>query len=288
MDSPKIQAIPTKLSLNCRGRLVSLSTPAVMGIINITPDSFFAGSRNQADEHLLLQAGQMLNNGATFLDLGGYSTRPGAEEVSIQEEIDRVVPAIALITKHLPQALVSVDTFRAPVAEAAVSAGAVIVNDISSGEDDENMLPLVGRLNTPYIMMHKRGTPKTMQQFAQYEDVTNDLLDYFAQRIQPAQQQGIKDIILDPGFGFAKTLQHNYALLQHLKSFEITGLPVLAGVSRKKMIQQITGTDAAGALNGTSVVHTIALLNGARILRAHDVKEAMECINIVKATYGDI
>lgn len=288
MDSPKIQAIPAKLSLNCRGKLVSLQTPVVMGIINITPDSFFAGSRNKAGDNLLQQAETMIEQGATFLDLGGYSTRPGAEEVSIAAETDRVVPAIELITKNLPHALISVDTFRASVAEAAVKAGAVVINDISSGEDDAAMMALVGRLNTPYVMMHKRGTPKTMQQFAQYEDVTREVLDYFAQRIHLAQQHGIKDIIIDPGFGFAKNLTHNYQLLRNLNNLTISGYPILAGVSRKKMIQQVTGTDAGGALNGTSVVHTIALLSGARILRAHDVKEAMECINIVKATYGNI
>lgn len=289
MDIPKLQAHNTKLSLNCRGKLLVLSQPAVMGILNVTPDSFFEGSRMRALDDLLKKAENMLAQGATFIDIGGYSTRPGAAEVAIDDEISRVVPAVEYLHKNLPEAVLSIDTFRAKVAKYAIEAGAHIINDISSGEDDADMLSTVAALGAvPYIMMHKRGTPQTMQQFTQYTDVALEVLEYFNQKIAAAKQAGIVDLIVDPGFGFAKTQEQNYKLLKQLHHFHVTGLPVLVGVSRKKMIQNITHTDAAGALNGTSVVNTIALLNGAQILRVHDVKEAVECINIVKATYGNI
>ncbi len=288
MDIPKLQAHNTKLSLNCRGKLLVLSQPAVMGILNVTPDSFFEGSRMRALDDLLKKAENMLKQGATFFDIGGYSTRPGAAEVAIDDEISRVVPAVEYLHKNLPEAVLSIDTFRAKVAKYAIEAGAHIINDVSSGEDDADMLSTVAALGAvPYIMMHKRGTPQTMQQFTQYTDVTLDVLEYFNQKIAAAKQAGIVDLIVDPGFGFAKTQEQNYELLKQLHHFHVTGLPVLVGVSRKKMIQNITYRDAAGALNGTSVVNTIALLNGAQILRVHDVKEAVECINIVKATYGN-
>lgn len=288
MDIPKLQAHNTKLSLNCRGKLLVLSQPAVMGILNVTPDSFFEGSRMRALDDLLKKAENMLAQGATFIDIGGYSTRPGAAEVAIDDEISRVVPAVEHLHKNLPEAVLSIDTFRAKVAKYAIEVGAHIINDISSGEDDADMLSTVAALGAvPYIMMHKRGTPQTMQQFTQYTDITLDVLEYFNQKIAAAKQAGIVDLIIDPGFGFAKTQEQNYELLKQLHHFHITGLPILVGVSRKKMIQNITHTDAAGALNGTSVVNTIALLNGAQILRVHDVKEAVECINIVKATYGN-
>jgi dihydropteroate synthase len=288
MDIPKLQAHNTKLSLNCRGKLLVLSQPAVMGILNVTPDSFFEGSRMGALDDLLKKAENMLAQGATFIDIGGYSTRPCAAEVAIDDEISRVVPAVEHLHKNLPEAVLSIDTFRAKVAKYAIEAGAHIINDISSGEDDADMLSTVAALGAvPYIMMHKRGTPQTMQQFTQYTDVTLDVLEYFNQKIAAAKQAGIVDLIVDPGFGFAKTQEQNYKLLKQLHHFHITGLPILVGVSRKKMIQNITHTDAIGALNGTSVVNTIALLNGAQILRVHDVKEAVECINIVKATYGN-
>lgn len=286
MDGLKIQATPQKLTLNCRGKLISLHKPVVMGIVNTTPDSFFESSRANNTKVLLQQVEQMLNEGATFIDMGGYSTRPGAQDISIDEEVMRVVPAISEVIKRFPEVLISVDTFRAKVATEAVNAGAVLVNDISSGDDDPNMLDAVAHLHVPYAMMHKRGTPQTMQQFAHYENVTADVLSYFTQKIAVAKQTGITDLIIDPGFGFAKTLEHNYQLLRELEAFKVLGLPILVGVSRKKMIQAITHTDATGALNGTSVVNTIALLKGAHILRVHDVKEAVECINIVNTTHG--
>jgi dihydropteroate synthase len=289
MDIPKLQAHNTKLSLNCRGKLLVLSQPVVMGILNITPDSFFEGSRMGALDQLLAKAENMLAQGATFIDLGGYSTRPGAADIGVDDELNRVVPAVEHLHKYLPQAILSIDTFRAKVAKYGIEAGAHIINDISSGDDDTKMLDTVGNLGTtPYIMMHKRGTPQTMHQFAKYTNVTLDVLEYFNQKVAAAKQAGIIDLIIDPGFGFAKTIEQNYQLLRELSHFQITGLPLLVGVSRKKMIQQITQTDVKGALNGTTVVNTLALLNGAKILRVHDVKEAADCIKIVNATYGNI
>lgn len=287
MDASKIQAIRQKLSLNCRGRLVLLDKPAVMGILNITPDSFYEQSRTGSDE-LAERAGRMLDEGATFIDIGGYSTRPGAANVSVQEETDRVIPAIEQVCRHFPDALISVDTFRAGVAEWAVKAGAAIINDVSSGDDDPDMLTTVARLKVPYIMMHKKGTPQTMNQLAHYDNLILEILEYFNRKISEARQLGITDLVLDPGFGFAKKLEHNYELLRKLGDLRVAGLPILAGVSRKKMIQAVAQTDSAGALNGTTVAHTIALLNGASILRAHDVKQAIECINIVNTTYGNL
>lgn len=286
MDQPKIQAIAQKLTLNCKGRLVLLDKPAVMGILNVTPDSFFETSRT-GGEQLIEKAGRMIAEGATFIDIGGYSSRPGAPDVSVEEEISRVIPAIELLHEQFPEMLISVDTFRAKVAELAVKAGAALVNDISSGDDDEDMMATVAHLEVPYIMMHKRGTPRNMNKLAEYENVTLEVLDYFNHKIAEAKLAGIVDLILDPGFGFAKNTQHNYELLNNMNDLQVAGLPLLVGVSRKKMIQNITLTDAAGALNGTTIVNTLALLNGANILRVHDVKEAVECINIVRATHGN-
>ena len=285
MQQLELQTSGRKLTVNCKGRLLDFNLPVAMGILNITPDSFFEGSRKQTGNELINTANNLLNQGAAILDIGGYSSRPGADFVSEEEELNRVIPAIEQIIQHFPDVIISIDTFRSSVAKAAVEAGACIVNDISSGEDDPNMMATVGKLGVPYIMMHKRGNPQTMQQFAQYENVTQELLTYFIEKIQAAKQQGIRDIIIDPGFGFAKTLEHNYTLLRTLKEFHILGYPLLVGVSRKKMIQLVTHTQANEALNGTTAANTIALMNGADILRVHDVKEAVECINIVKATY---
>lgn len=288
MEHTKFQALNKKLSLNCKGQLVLLNQPLVMGIVNATPDSFFAHSRKQGLEDALKQAEQMIRDGATFIDIGGYSSRPGADDVSEEEELNRVIPVIEYLSKHLNNVLISVDTFRASIAKMAVEAGAFMVNDISSGDADDQMMPTVASLNVPYIMMHKQGSPKTMQQHPSYKNVTLDVLKYFNEKISLAKQAGITDLIIDPGFGFGKTLSHNYQLLRELADFNIAGLPVLVGVSRKKMIQTIANVDVAHALNGTSAANTIAVLNGANILRVHDVKEAVECINIVKATYGNI
>jgi dihydropteroate synthase len=281
-----LQTLSSKITLNCRGRLISLEHPVVMGILNVTPDSFFDGGHHTDIDHALVQAEKMLSEGATFIDIGGYSSRPGAEDISVNEELKRTIPVIENLSKKFPEAVISIDTFRAKVAYEAIHAGAHIVNDISSGDDDPEMISIVGNLHVPYIMMHKKGTPQNMHQNPYYDDVVLEVMNYFTQKVADAKAAGITDLILDSGFGFGKNLQHNYALLNALHDFQLFGLPVLAGVSRKKMIQHIVRNDADGALNGTTAANTIALLKRAAILRVHDVKEAIECINIVKATYG--
>jgi dihydropteroate synthase len=273
----------TVYSLNCRGKLVTIDQPVVMGILNVTPDSFFEGSRQPSLDHVLATAERMLQQGATILDVGGQSTRPGAADIGGQEETDRVVPAIEAIAAHFPDALISVDTFRSPVARAAVNAGAHIINDVSGGSLDADMHTTVGELQAPYICMHMRGTPATMQQLTQYNNVVEDVIDYFVERIDQCRKAGINDVIIDPGFGFAKTPAQNFQLLRELQSFQILGLPVLLGVSRKSTICKTLNIDADEALNGTSVLNTIGLLNGARILRVHDVKEAVEAVKLVAA-----
>ncbi|RPE08286.1 dihydropteroate synthase [Chitinophaga lutea] len=265
----------------CRGKLVDLSTPAVMGIINVTDDSFYANSRTRTLHHIVERAGQLLADGAVFLDIGAQSTRPGAEMVGAPEETERLLPAIHAILHHYPEALLSVDTFHASVAEKCILAGAAIVNDVSAGDMDPDMLAVTASLQAPYIAMHMQGTPATMQQNPQYTDVTQEVLGYFLQKLHQCREAGIKDVILDPGFGFGKTLAHNHILLQQLDLLQVAGAPILAGVSRKSMIYRLLGGTPAEALNGTTVLHTIALLNGAAILRAHDVKEAVECVRIV-------
>lgn len=274
-------------TLNCKGRLLALDKPVVMGIINATPDSFYEGSRFTLTEDILGQAEKMLQDGATILDIGGQSTRPGSTQVGEHEEMERVIPAIETIGLHFPQALISVDTYRAAVAQKAVDAGASIVNDVSGGSIDQQMIPVVAELDVPYICMHMKGTPDNMQQHAEYEDVTREVLDYFIRKIETCRKAGIKDIILDPGFGFAKTIQHNFELLRNLSLLQMPGCPLLVGLSRKSTVYKTLGTDAAGALNGTTVMNTIALLNGANILRVHDVKEAVEAVRLVGA-YRDV
>lgn len=268
------------MTVNCKGQLVDLSTPKVMGILNLTPDSFFDGGKYKDASAILNQVEQMLNTGATFIDIGGYSSRPGADFVSETEELQRVIPTIKLILKQFPQTLISVDTFRSAVAKQSIAAGACMVNDISGGKLDEQMITTVSKLGVPYIMMHMRGNPKTMQQLTNYDDLVKDILSYFAERIAKAHAAKINDIIIDPGFGFAKTLEQNYKLLNKLKLLEIAGKPMLAGVSRKSMIYKTLNISAKEALNGTTALHIIALQNGANILRVHDVKEAMECVTL--------
>jgi dihydropteroate synthase len=283
-----LQTLFKKITLNCKGRIVCLDRPTVMGILNITPDSFYDGGRYKNTDEALKQVGKMLNDGATFIDIGAYSSRPGAADVSVENELKNAIPVIELVSKEFPQAIISIDTFRAKVAEEAISAGAHIVNDISSGDDDDEMFATVSKLNAPYIMMHKKGSPQNMQHNPHYENVVLDVMNYFTEKVDSAKAAGIVDLILDPGFGFGKNLEHNYQLLNSLNDFQIFGLPILAGISRKKMIQKIIGTDVQNSLNGTTSANTIALLNGANILRVHDVKEAVECINIVNATHGII
>ncbi len=249
-----------------------------MGIINTTPDSFFAGSRQPGIDAAVAQAATMLQQGATILDIGGQSTRPGSSAVEEGEECDRVLPVIEAVAKALPAAYISVDTFYAQVARQSVAAGATIVNDISGGTLDKHMLPTVATLQVPYICMHLKGTPQTMHAYATYDDVVKEVLDYFIQKINECKAAGIHDIIVDPGFGFAKTIAHNFQLLQQLRAFSILEKPLLIGLSRKGTIHKTLNISADDALNGTTVVNTIALLNGAHILRVHDVKEAMEAI----------
>lgn len=251
-----------------------------MGIINITPDSFYAGSRKPHVDEALQQAEKMLTDGAAFLDLGAYSSRPGADDISAPEETDRLLPVVEVIAKTFPDAVLSIDTFRAKVAEAAIKAGAHIINDISGGALDADMFNTVARLQVPFILMHMKGTPQNMTQMAHYDDVFDEVLGYFVSKYQQLKQLGVHDVIIDPGFGFAKKQEHNYTLIRRLQEFDILGLPLLAGISRKKMIYGLLGGTAAEALNGTSVLNTIALSKGANILRVHDVKEAVEAIKI--------
>jgi dihydropteroate synthase len=273
-----------KATLNAGGKLIDLTSPKVMGIINLTPDSFYAGSRKQGIDEALLQAKKMLDDGATFLDIGAYSSRPGANDISIQEETDRLLPVVEALVLHFPDAVLSIDTFRAQVAEAAINAGAHIINDISGGELDTGMFATVARLQAPYILMHMKGTPQNMQQLANYDDVFAEVYDYFVEKYQQLKQLGVHDVIIDPGFGFAKKPEHSYALMRRLQDFAPLQLPVLAGISRKKMIYGLLGTTAADALNGTTALNTIALTKGANILRVHDVKEAVETVKIWEAT----
>lgn len=269
-----------KVTLNAGGKLIDLSTPKVMGIINLTPDSFYAGSRKQDMGAILQQAQKMLKEGATFLDLGAYSSRPGAADISVQEEMERLLPAVEAIVKDNPDAILSIDTFRAAVATAAVKAGAHIINDISGGELDTDMFATVANLQVPYILMHMKGTPQNMNQMANYENVFNEVFDYFTYKYHQLKQLGVKDVILDPGFGFAKKTEHSYALMHRLQDFKVLQLPLLAGVSRKNMIYKTLGITADEALNGTTALNTIALTKGANILRVHDVKEAVEAAKI--------
>jgi len=269
-----------KTTLNCGGKLVSLLQPAVMGILNVTPDSFYDGGRYIGSNALLARAETMLREGATFLDIGGYSTRPQAPEVSEEEEHSRVVPAIRAVRKAFPDCLISVDTFRASIAEAAINEGADIINDISGGELDNAMFGTAGRLQVPYILMHMRGTPQTMNKLTHYDDIILELVSYFEKKVALLRTAGVKDIILDPGFGFAKTMDQNYELLRRLRDFDMLGLPVLAGMSRKSMTYKLLDVPASEALAGTIVLNTIALMQGARILRVHDVKEAVQTVKI--------
>lgn len=261
--------------------MLTLDTPKIMGILNVTPDSFHDGGRFTHVDNAVLQAGKMLEQGANIIDVGGYSTRPGADDIPVDEELNRTIPVIEGLVKEYPGAIISIDTFRAKVAEAAIQAGAAIINDISAGDDDAEMIPLVARLNVPYIIMHKQGTPKTMQVSPQYTDVVQEVLQYMAGKVALLRSLHVHDIIADPGFGFGKTTEHNYRLLKQLEAFKILDVPLLAGVSRKRMVNQVLGIKAAEALNGTTVVNTLALLNGANILRVHDVKEAAEAAKVV-------
>ncbi|SDL77912.1 dihydropteroate synthase [Catalinimonas alkaloidigena] len=268
-------------TLRIHDRLLDLSTPRVMGILNVTQDSFYDQSRYPTVTLALQKAEQMLQQGATFLDVGGYSSRPGADDIPVDEELRRVVPVIEALAQRFPEAVLSVDTFRAAVAERAVEAGAALVNDISGGELDPDMFATVGRLQMPYILMHMRGTPQTMTTLNQYEDLVQELVDFFQEKVYFLRKHLVKDIILDPGFGFAKNRTQNFALLAELDTLKMLELPLLVGLSRKSLIWRTLGIKPEEALNGTTVLHTLALQKGANILRVHDVKEAMEVIQLV-------
>ena len=267
-------------TLNCKGRLLVVDKPLVMGIINATPDSFFSGSRHQGTNAILRQAEQMIKDGATILDIGGQSTRPGSEKISAEEELQRVIAPIGAIHNNFPEVFISTDTYYSKVAMEAVAAGASIINDISAGSIDLNMIGTVAALHTPYVLMHMQGTPQTMQQQPKYENVTKEVLDFFIGKADLLRKAGIHDIIIDCGFGFGKTTASNFELIKNLSVFKMLNAPMLLGISRKSFINKTLGVTMEEALNGTTALNTIGLMNGASILRVHDVKEAVEAINL--------
>ena len=269
--------------INVNGRLLDLSYPQVMGILNVTPDSFYAGCRAETEIAIADRARQILEEGASIIDIGAYSSRPNAEHISAEEELNRLRPALKILNKNHPDAIISVDTFRADVAQVCVKEyGVAIINDIAGGEMDKKMFDTVANLQVPYIMMHMQGTPQDMQLTPHYDNILKDTFLYFAEKVQKLRDNGLNDIILDPGFGFGKTLDHNYELLSHLEEFSIFELPLLVGVSRKSMITKLLGITSDEALNGTTILNTIALEKGADILRVHDVKEAVQVVKIVE------
>ncbi len=270
------------LTINCKGRLLSLEEAKVMAILNVTPDSFYDGGQHHLHETAVAKALQYLSEGAAIIDIGGQSTRPGAERVSEAEELQRVIPVIELLLKAAPDTLIAVDTYRAAVAKTAVEAGACMVNDISAGTLDSMLLPTVAQLQVPYVLMHMQGTPETMQLAPDYDNVVTAVYDFFSKQVAALKEMGITDIILDPGFGFGKTVAHNYQLVAALPLFTKLGFPLLAGISRKSMITKVLNITPAEALNGSTVLHTIALQNGAKLLRVHDVKPALEAIRLVQ------
>jgi dihydropteroate synthase len=268
------------MTLNCRGRLVDLCTPKIMGIINATPDSFYSKSRVATSDDLKIRIEQMIEDGVDIIDIGAYSSRPNAEHISQEEELNRLLPLVEFIKKEYPNLLVSIDTFRAKVADECIQRGADLINDISGGQIEDELLEVIANKEVPYILMHMRGTPQTMMQYTQYEHLANELLLYFSKGIQKAKKAGIKDVIIDPGFGFSKTLEQNYQLLNNLELLNSLEAPLLIGISRKSMISKALNTTAEKSLNGTTALHMIALSKGAKILRVHDVKEAVECVKL--------
>ena len=271
-------------SINCRGNLIDLDKPKVMGILNLTPDSFYDGGKFTSDRQILKQVEKMLTEGATFIDMGAYSSRPGASHVSLEEERSRLLPALKRVLKEFDQALVSVDTFRSEIARESVEEGAALINDISAGHLDPDMFSTIAQLQVPYIIMHMRGTPQDMQEKVQYNNLVKEIIYYFSERIFELRKLGVNDIVIDPGYGFSKTLEQNYELLGKSELLGHLGLPVLTGVSRKSMLYKLIGTGPEEALPATVAAQTIALLNGSSILRVHDVKEAMQTIQIVEKT----
>ncbi len=268
-------------TINIKGNLIDLATPLIMGIVNVTPDSFYSGSRKQSEKEIVERVQQILDEGGTIIDIGGQSTAPTSTLHTPQEELKRIEPVLAFIQRQFPDAILSIDTFYAEVAKTAVEKyGVAIINDISGGQLDETMFVTVAALNVPYILMHMRGTPQTMQQFTHYDNFIEDIIFYFSEKIAHLNSLGVNDIIVDPGFGFSKTLEQNYELMAHLKYFHIFETPLLVGISRKSMTYKLLNTDAEGSLNGTTVLNTYALQSGANILRVHDVKQAVECVKL--------
>jgi dihydropteroate synthase len=271
------------MTINCKQQLIDLSTPKVMGILNLTPDSFYDGGRFKDESAILNQVEKMLNDGAAFIDIGAYSSRPNADVVKETEELKRLLPIIKFLIKQFPEIVISVDTFRSQIARQAIELGAALINDISAGQLDDQMFETIASLQVPYIMMHMRGNPQTMQNQTTYEDLINDLIFYFSEKIQKARSLGINDLIIDPGFGFAKTQSQNFTILEELNLFNMLELPILAGISRKSMVYKTLNTTSNEALNGTTALNMIALHKGAKLLRVHDVKEAVECVKLYNA-----
>jgi len=271
------------MTINCKGRLIDLKKPKVMGILNITPDSFYDGGKYKDEVSILKQAKKILDEGATFVDLGAYSSRPGATDISEEEELRRILPIVDLLTNAFPDICLSIDTFRSKVARRCLEKGAAMINDISAGNLDLNMMQIISDFKVPYIMMHMNGTPQNMAKQTNYNKLIEDVLYYLSEKVALAKSYGINDIIIDPGFGFAKTPSQSFYLLQNLNLFKTFGLPILVGLSRKSMIYKTLGIDANQALNGTTALNTLALTKGANILRVHDVKEAVECIELMQA-----
>jgi dihydropteroate synthase len=270
------------MTINCKGNLIDLSVPKVMGILNLTPDSFYDGGKYRLKDPILHQTEKMLSEGATFIDLGGYSSRPGAVNITEKEELNRLLPVVDLLLSAFPGILLSIDTFRSSIARKCLDQGAALINDISAGALDAQMIPSIAEYQVPYIMMHMRGTPQNMKTKTDYKDLLSEVLYYFSEKVAMARSFGINDIIIDPGIGFAKTSSQNYRLLQHLELFQTLDLPILIGVSRKSMIYKKFHTNVENALNGTTALHMFCLTKGANILRAHDVKEAKECITLLQ------
>lgn len=281
----KDKSFSSKNTLNIRGKVFDISKPKIMGIINVTPDSFYSKSSKQSISEIVQTAEKMLEDGAHFLDIGGYSSRPGASNITVDEELDRVLPAVEAIAGEFPESIISIDTFRSKVADKALDSGASIVNDISGGNLDQDMDKLVAKRKVPYIIMHMKGTPMIMQSLSSYENVLMEVMDFFQKRVLKLHNLGLTDIIIDPGFGFSKTVEQNYVLLKNLDYFKALELPILAGISRKSMIYKTLGIQPEDALNGTTVLNTIALEKGAGILRVHDVKEAVEIVELYNKIY---
>tara|TARA_B100000678_G_C18195861_1_gene497377 strand:- start:822 stop:1652 length:831 start_codon:yes stop_codon:yes gene_type:complete len=271
------------MTINCAGKLVDLSTPKIMGILNVTPDSFYDGGVHNSDKKILKHVEKMLNDGAVFIDIGAYSSRPNGINVDENEELNRVVPALELVINKFPETIISIDTFRSKVAETCLNSGASIINDVSAGEMDKKMMEIVGKYNVPYVMMHMKGNPQNMIKKTNYDDMLKEIIKYFSKKINQAVSYKINDMIIDPGFGFAKDLKQNYNLLSNIDLLKILEKPIMVGISRKSMIYQSLKTNAKESLNGTTVLNTVSLIKGASILRVHDVKEANECIKLINA-----